>query len=374
MSTYLPAAALLRVDLAAIQANYRHMQSLAEPRVVHAAVVKSDAYGLGLVPLAKALIDAGCSFFFVGNLEEGVRLRSACRNVSIAVFRGDLRKYAAVYERHGLLPVVNGLDEMRLIRQSFGLLPFILNVDTGLTRLGLSPLQVTSLYLDGAFDHLPLTGVMSHLACGAQLGEPINELQRRRFESLYLLLRPCWGSLVASSGVWLGHRYHFDLTRLGSALYGLNDPRIRPNPLQPVLRLSAPIVDVRTLCQGEAVGYGATFRAQRCSQIAIVGMGYMHGLPRACGNRMAAHIGPFSTPVIGRVSMEYLTIDVTGIPEGLCHPGAWVDLLDERFTVDDMADVSGVAAQEILLRLGAACLREYAAVMPAGPAAIREAS
>jgi alanine racemase len=346
------------------------MRSLADPRVLHAAVVKSDAYGLGLAPVARALSDAGCSFFFVANLEEGVRLRSACPKVSIAVLRGDLGRYAAVYERHGLLPVVNDLGELRLIRQSLAFLPFILNVDTGLTRLGLSPFEVRSLYLERVLERLPLIGVMSHLACGAQGDDPRNELQRHRFESVYQVLQPCWGSLAASSGLWLGRRYHFDLTRLGSALYGLNDARIRPNPLQPVLRLSAPIVDVRDLCPGEGVGYGATFRPQRNSRVAIVGMGYMHGLPWSCGNRMTAHIGPLSAPVIGRVSMEYLTLDATDIPDELCHPGAWADLLDERFGVDDMADATGIAAQEILLRLGAACLRDYAAA----PAAAQKAS
>ncbi len=164
------------------------------------------------------------------------------------------------------------------------------------------------------------------------------------------------------------------MTRLGSALYGLNDPRIRPHPLQPVLRLSAPIVELRDLCRREAVGYGATFRADRNSRVAIVGMGYMHGLPWTCGNKTAVRIGQFSAPVIGRISMEYLAVDVTGLPEAFCHPGAWVDLLHETFGPDDMADVIAIAAQEIVLRIGASNARQYLAATPVESAEIRAAS
>jgi alanine racemase len=374
MSAYLPASAVVTVDLSAIQANYRYMQSISGVRVDHAAVVKSDAYGLGLVPVAKALVQSGCSFFFVGNLEEALVLRSACPKVSIAVLRGDIGKYGAVYVRHRLTPVINSDEEMELVRSAFALLPFILNIDTGLTRLGLSADKVRSLYLSGAFERVQLRGIMSHLACSAQADHPSNELQRNRFAALYGLIRPRWGSLVASAGVWLGNSYHFDMTRLGSALYGLNDPRIRPNPLRPVLRLSAPIVELRDLCSREAVGYGATFRADRNSRIAIVGMGYRHGLPWTCGNKIAVHIGPFPAPVIGRISMEYLAIDVTGIPEAVCHPGAWADLLDETFGPDDMADAIGIAAQEVMLRVGGANARQYLAARPAKAAETRAAS
>lgn len=364
MFTYLPADVVLKIDLPAIQKNYDYMKTLTGPSVTHAAVVKSGAYGLGLVPVAKALEQAGCSFFFVADIEEGVQLRSACPTVSIAVFRGDLARYGAVYRRHNLIPVVNTVYEMSLLRHPALSLPFILHLDTGLTRLGLSPCEVTRLYLGGVFDRSLLAGIISHLGCGAQAESPFNELQRHRFEAIYRLLGSNCGSLVASSGVWLGYRYHFDMVRLGSALFGLNDARVRPNPLCPVLRLSAPIVEVRNVPRREMVGYAATFRTERASRIAIIGIGYRHGLPWSCANRVSVRVGKFSAPLVGRISMEYATIDVTDMPESACYPGAWADLLDDRLIADDMADASGVVSQEIMLRLGSNCPRQYVPIKP----------
>ncbi len=205
MSAYLPANAILSVDLSAIQANYRYMQSMSGSQVSHAAVVKSDAYGLGLVPVAEALVQAGCSFFFVGNLEEALLLRSACPRVSIAVLRGDIGKYGAVYVRHRLFPVINTDEDMELVRGVFALLPFILNIDTGLARLGLSATKVRSLYLSGAFERVQLRGIMSHLACSAQPDHPSNELQRNRFTDLYRLSGQVGGvSLRPPASGWGG--------------------------------------------------------------------------------------------------------------------------------------------------------------------------
>ena len=374
MSVNLPATPLLEVDLNGIQENYRYMRTLSVPKVTDAAVIKSDAYGLGLVPVARALADVGCLFFFVADLEEAVKLRAACPQASIAVFRGDLGKNRAVYERYALIPVLNALDEVRLMARIGPTLSFLLHVDTGLTRLGLCPSDVISLYLAGFFVGTPILGVLSHLACSAEAEDPTNELQRNRFAAIYNLLGPCYGSLVGSAGVWLGERYHFDMVRLGSALFGLNDPRVKPNPLRSVLRLSAPVVEVREVPSQEAVGYGATFRTQRSSRIAVIGLGYRHGLPWACANKIGARLGDFVAPVVGRLSMEYLTLDVTEIPESVCHVGAWVSLLDQSFGADDMADAVGVPSQEIVLRLGACCHRRFSLSESDLPAEIRAAS
>lgn len=362
MLTYLPADAILKVDLAAVQKNYAYMNSLTGPAVTHAAVVKCDAYGLGLVPVAKALERAGCRSFFVADLEEGIQLRSACPTSTIAVFRGDLARYGAVYRRYKLIPVVNSTAEIDVLTRAALPLPFILHVDTGLTRLGLSPRDVTHLYVDGAFDQTPLFGIMSHLACAAQAESPVNELQRHRFETVYRMLGSSCGSLVASAGVWLGQRYHFDMVRLGSALFGLNDARVRPNPLRPVVHLSAPILEICSVPRREVVGYAATFRTRRKSRIAVLGIGYRHGLPWSCANKISVRLGGFSAPIVGRISMEYVTVDVTDVPHSVCHPGSWAELLGDHFGADDMAEATGVVSQEIVLRLGACCARSYAPV------------
>jgi len=355
--------AVLRIDRAAVQRNYATMRAQTATNVRHGAVLKSDAYGLGATPIAEALVEAGCSLFFVADLDAALALRAAVPAVAIVALDGYSAQRAADYREHGIVAVANDLHDIAALRQGASPPPYLLNIDTGLNRRGLPPRAVTRLYLEGMFNRLPPTGVMSHLACAAQADHPMNELQRHRFQQLYALLRPAWGSLAASCGIWLGARFHFDVTRLGSALFGLNDWRMRPSPLQPVLTLSAEVVEVRALAAGETVGYGATFRAEHPTRLAVVGMGYAQGLPRT-DRGLVARMGAFVAPVIGRLSMEWLTLDVTDVPEPLCHRGTWVSLLDAQTTIDDLADATGVAAQEILLRLGAACRREYTALAP----------
>lgn len=361
--THGSARAVLRIDRAAVQKNYAYMRALTAPVVRHGAVLKSDAYGLGATPIAEALVAAGCSLFFVADLDAALALRKVFPAVEIVALDGYSRQCAAAYRNHGIVAVANDLDDIAALRQDPGPPPYVLNIDTGLNRRGLQPRAVTRLYLEGVFNRLPPTGVMSHLACAAAADHPMNELQLHRFQQLDALLRPAWGSLAASCGVWLGPRFHCDVTRLGSAIFGLNDRRMRPSPLRPVLTLSAQVVEVRALCAGESVGYAATFRAERRTRLAVVGMGYAQGLPRT-DRGLAARIGTFLAPAVGRLSMEWLTLDVTDVPEPLCHRGTWVSLLDAQMTIDDLADATGVAAQEVLLRLGAACPRDHSALRP----------
>jgi alanine racemase len=353
----------LRIDLVAVQKNYVTMRAQTAAGVRHGAVLKSDAYGLGARPIAEALVEAGCSLFFVADLDAALALRAAFPKVAIVALDGYSPQCACDYRHHGVIAVANDLHDIAALQQDASPAPYILNIDTGLNRRGLPTRAVARLYLAGLFNRLPPAGLMSHLACAAAADHPMNDLQLHRFQQLYALLRPAWGSLAASCGLWLGPRFHFDVTRLGSALFGLNDRRMRPSPLQPVLTLSAEVAEVRALSTGESVGYGATFRAERPTRLAVVGMGYAHGLPRT-DRGLTARIGGFLAPAVGRLSMEWLTLDVTDVPEPLCRRGTWVSLLDAQTTIDDLADATGIAAQEILLRLGAACRREHTAFEP----------
>jgi alanine racemase len=361
--THRSTTAVLRIDRVAVQMNYATMRAQTAATVRHGAILKSDAYGLGARPVAEALVEAGCSLFFVADLDAALALRAAFPEVAIVALDGYSPQCACDYRHHGVIAVANDLHDIAALQQDASPAPYILNIDTGLNRRGLPTRAVARLYLAGLFNRLPPAGLMSHLACAAAADHPMNDLQLHRFQQLYALLRPAWGSLAASCGLWLGPRFHFDVTRLGSALFGLNDRRMRPSPLQPVLTLSAEVAEVRALSTGESVGYGATFRAERPTRLAVVGMGYAHGLPRT-DRGLTARIGGFLAPAVGRLSMEWLTLDVTDVPEALCHRGTWISVLDTQTTIDDLADATGVAAQEILLRLGAACQREYTAFDP----------
>ncbi|MER8766952.1 alanine racemase [Mesorhizobium sp. M0968] len=359
LSLVSPDDVLLEINLGAIQANFRTISALVGPHVRVAAVIKSDAYGLGLVEIARALIDAGCDLFFVANLNEALLLRSSHVVAAVAVFCDQFARYGRCYRSNDLTPVVNNCAELDAISAEGETQTYFLNVETGFSRLGLAFVDVRRRYLSGTFESYPPSVVLSHLACGECVADVTNVLQRNRFQAIYNLLKPIRGSLAASSGVWLGKSYHFDMVRVGSALYGLNDAGIQPNPLQPVARLRAKILDVRNVPRREAVGYGATFRTVRASRVAIAAIGYRHGLPWSSANKISVRIAGHSAPLIGKISMEYITIDVTDVPEAHCGPGAFVELLGGDFTVGDLAAAAGVIPQEVLTRLGAACTRQY---------------
>lgn len=352
------ATAVFEIDLGAIQANFEAISALVGPQVRVAAVVKSDAYGLGLVEIAKALVAAGCNLLFVANLDEALLLRSSHIDGGIAIFCDDFSRFGRCYRSNGLIPVVNNFSDLKAVSAA-GTQRYFLNVETGFSRLGLAVADVRRAYLLGAFDRHPPSFVLSHLACSEHPADPTNVLQRNRFQAIYDLLMPTPGSLAASAGVWLGKSYHFDMVRVGSALYGLNDAGIEPNPLQPVVRLQAKILDVRNVAMHEAVGYGATFRTARPSRVAIAGVGFKHGLPWACANKVSVRFAGFSAPLIGAISMEYTMIDITDVPEALCGPGVFVELLGKDFTIDDLAAAAGINQHEVLTRLGAGCTRQY---------------
>lgn len=360
VARYAPSgSAVLEIDLDAVCANYRTMTSLLGPDVITAAVVKSDAYGLGLEPIARTLWDMGCTSLFVANLEEALRLRAVCPFARIAVFHDDYVRFKRIYRLEDILPVINTAEEMDFHFRTAAADPYLLNVDTGFSRLGLSPSEVADFCRKGWFSRHPPRILISHLACSENASNTMNEVQKQRFETLRGLVRPVASSLVASAGAWLDRSFHFDLARIGSALFGLNNAAVHPNPLRCVLRLRARVLAVREVSAHEAVGYGATFRVCRNSRIAIVGIGYAQGLPWACAGRIFIRFGAHTAPVVGRISMEYVTVDVTDVPIELCGPGNWAYFLHDEFGVADLASEIGVNAQEIVMRLGSGCFRSY---------------
>ncbi|RWQ33190.1 MAG: alanine racemase [Mesorhizobium sp.] len=358
LSSVRPGSVVFEVNLGAIQANFQTISALVGPHVRVAAVVKSDAYGLGLVETAKALIGAGCNLLFVANLDEALVLRSYHVDRAIAVFCDEFAKFGRCYQANSLIPVVNNRAELEAVTTS-GTRTYFLNVETGFSRLGLAFDDVRRAHHSGILNRYPPSVVLSHLACSERVDDTTNVLQRDRFRTIYEMLKPACGSLVASAGVWLGKSYHFNMARVGSALYGLNGASVQPNPLQPVARLRAKIVDVRNVARGEAVGYGATFRTVRASRVAIAGIGFKHGLPCTCANRIFVRISGYRAPVIGAICMEHTTIDITDIPEELCGVGSFVELLGDDFTPDDLAAAAGVTSPEVLTRIGAVCTRQY---------------
>jgi alanine racemase len=358
------AGAVLTVDLEAVRSNYRLLRATAGAAAC-AAVMKADAYGLGMDMLAPALASEGCTVFFTAHLEEGLRLRSlvppAC---TIYVLHGPPSGTADDFIAANLIPVLNDpaqIEEWRAACRRHGIrLPAALQFDTGMSRMGLAAASVDALLLDAAWrDEFKPVLVMSHLACADEPEHPLNRLQAERFAQLRARFPGGAGSLANSSAVFLGADYQHDLVRPGAALYGINPQPGAANPLRQAVGLKVRIVQSRSVQAGDIVGYGARFVAQRPSRIATIAIGYADGWLRSLSGRGHAFIDGVQVPVAGTVSMDSITLDVSGIPEARVQAGMEVDLLCAQQTVDDVAREAGTIGYEVLTRLGSRFHRQY---------------
>lgn len=337
----------LAIDLDAVAGNWLKLCNLAAPAVV-AGVVKADAYGLGMDRVAPALRRAGCSLFFVAGLEEGASLRALLPDVEIAVLSAPVEGFQAAYRDYRLLPVLNHAGDLAAWPGEDA----VLHIDTGMTRLGLDPADAAVL------ERRRFRLVMSHLACADEPDHPLNEAQRRLFAELAGRF-DAPASLANSSGVFLGPGYRFDLARPGMALYGLNPTPGRPNPMQPVIRLEARVLQVREADRPLTVGYGATAEVRAGRVLATVAAGYADGYLRAASPGAGAMLHGRKVPLIGRVSMDSIVLDVTGLPPGSVNPGDWAVLIGEGMDADALAEAAGTIGYEILTSLGARYARSY---------------
>jgi len=358
------AGALLTVDLTAIRSNYAQVRRRCG-RAACAAVLKADAYGLGAERVAPALAEAGCRHFFVAHLDEAITLRRQVpADAEVFVLHGPPPGTAAAFVAHRVIPVLNSLEQVAewrgLARQWGTALPAVLQVDTGMARLGLSSAEVDRLADDPhAFDGVALRAVMSHLACADVADHPANPRQRAAFVAARARLPNAPASLAASSGIFLGRDYHFDLVRPGAALFGIAPTAGAINPLNAVVALHGRVVQVRSVGVGTGVGYGHSYTAAAPRRIATVAVGYADGFLRSLSNQGCAVVDGVPLPLIGRVSMDTITLDATPLPDGRLRPGSLVELLGRQRTVDAVAAQAGIIGYEILTSLGARYSRRY---------------
>jgi alanine racemase len=332
-------------------------------------VVKADAYGLGMAEVAPALARAGCKTFFVATLGEAAELRALLLDATIYVLGGLLKDTGPVYRALGLRPVLNSAAEVEewaafcsAVRAK---LPAAIHIDSGMNRLGLSADEVASLArAKGLLGTLELTLLMSHLACADEPDHAKNETQRKTFDSLRAKLPKAPASLANSAGILLGRAYHYDLVRPGIALYGGKARRTGADRFAPVVELSGRILQVRDVPAGETVGYGATRALKRPSRIATLAVGYADGFFRSLSvadgkQGLQVYLGPHPAPLLGRVSMDLITVDVTDVPEEHARRGAFVELIGKQIPAHHLAAHAGTIDYEVLTNLGARARRRY---------------
>ncbi len=361
------ATGILTVDLDALVANWRRLEKTAVPAEC-AGVVKADAYGCGIEPVARALASAGCKTFFVATLEEARAARAAVPAAAIYTLNGFFQNTGEAYAKIDCKPVIGDLNELAewdvFCRRSGWNGGAAIHIDTGMHRLGLTVTEALGLIPRiNAGDH-GITLVMSHLASAEQLNNPVNARQLAAFREIASLFSGVPTSLANSSGIYLGAQFVFDLVRPGAALYGVNPTPEADNPMQPVVELKARIVQIRNIERGDTVGYGGTWTARRPTRLAIVSAGYADGYFRAAsandGTRGAEVIvAGRRCPIAGRVSMDLIAVDITDLPPIGARRGHMVTLLGEGITVDELAHHFGTIGYEVLTSLGPRYVRIY---------------
>lgn len=352
----------LTIDLSAIAANYKHLAGCAAPAEC-AAVVKADAYGLGIPAVSKALWNAGARTFFVAHLFEASEVRAALPDAVIYVLSGLAPGTASLMTDIKARPVLGSPGEIEEW-SAHGKSEAAIHIDTGMNRLGLNFSEAEDIAQRGLSFKPSL--VMSHLACADMPDHPLNKEQFTAFEAVRALFPGIPASLANSAATLAGGHYRFDLCRPGIALYGGNP--FHPHPvagLRPTVKVEARIVQLRHAGRGEKVGYGGEETLPRASNLAILSLGYADGFLRAAGSSDAQKgaevlIGGKRCPLVGRVSMDLIAADITDLPAGSVKRGDYAVILGDGITIDELARKAGTIGYEVLTRLGPRFARHYA--------------
>lgn len=361
------ATGVLTIDLDAIAANWRKLEKAGLPAECGAAV-KADSYGCGIDPVVRTLVGVGCKTFFVATLDEARAARAAAPDATIYVLNGLLQNSGDIFASINAQPVIGDLQELAewdMFRRRTGWSGgAAIHVDTGMNRLGLSPLDAQGLAPRISAGNHGITLVMSHLACAEKLNHPLNARQVATFREVAHVFSGVTASLANSSGIFLGSSFLFDLVRPGAALYGVNPTPEADNPMAPVVDLKARIVQIRQVERGDSVGYSATWTARRQTRIAVVAAGYADGYFRAAGSSDGTRgaeviVAGQRCPIAGRISMDLLAVDITEVPTVAVRRGHMVTLIGDGITVDELAHPFGTIAYEVLTSLGRRYHRVY---------------
>lgn len=365
----LPASAYscLVVNLDTVAANYQILRQAA-PSAECSAVLKADGYGMGAVQMALRLHREGCRSFFVAFADEGVALREAFikygADADIYILNGFFSGIETTYADYNLIPALTDLDQVTrwqaFCRMAGQKLPAALHVDTGMTRTGLPSKE----YMALANEPELLAGmdfklVLSQMVYSHNENMTFSLQQRQRFEQAIRCLPKMKVSLAKSGVIFLGEEFHYDMVRPGIALHGMNPTSAVVSPLHQTMELWGRIYQIQDVAVGQTIGYGQTFVAASSRRIATIGVGYADGYPWVLANKGHIEISGYKAPVVGRVSMDVMTVDVTDIPERFLVIGGWARLIGGDISVDAIAELAGTVPYEILLRMGKRFRRVY---------------
>lgn len=355
----------LEIDLARIRANYRIISKICKTSEI-ASVVKANSYGLGADAIAPALQMENCQSFFVTSVDEGISLRKVLGQKSnIFVFNGVFSNDVEEFRNSNLIPVLNSLKQVEIWQEFASLkkevLPCTIHVDTGMNRLGMIDTEMQHIIdKPDLLVGLELQYIISHLSASEIVDDPYNLQQLKKFKHYLKYFPKVKASLANSSSIFLGKEYHFDLIRPGAALYGINPlGNTFKNPMHNPIRLTAPIIQLQELPPESYIGYNMTFKTNSNRLIATLPLGYADGYPRAFSNCGVVVIDSHSAPVVGRVSMDSITVDVTELPPNKIFLGQQAEIIGNYCTLDKIANIINTIGYEILTLLGSRYKRVY---------------
>lgn len=357
---------ILSIDLAAIKSNWSLVAAKLAAGVQCATVVKADAYSVGAVPVSLALYQAGCRHFYLATANEAVSLRQQLPADAVLYVLAGVREGAEqVFVDQRLIPVLYSMPAVRqwldfcsLQSEAYAC---ALKLETGMTRLGLDMKELDDLLVQQSANPFfnPVV-FMSHLACADEPAHPLNAQQLARFKQAAARVKQRYPSitlsLANSSGTFLGSEYHFDMVRIGAALYGINPQPGAVNPLAPVINLKLPVLQVRVTEADASVGYGASAQVAAGTRLAVVAGGYADGAHRTLGLAPQAEIAGVSVNAVGRISMDSCIFDITASP---VHEPDYVEVVNTTLTLDALMARTHSLGYEVLTSLGARYKRLY---------------
>lgn len=351
----------LEIDLNIIRDNYATLKQLSVAEV--GASVKANSYGLGVAQITETLISCGCTKFFVADIIEGIELRNLNNSAEIFVLKGIEQGEEEYFLNSNLTAVINNLDQLELLNNFYKMqnqkANAILHVETGLNRLAMLEKEVAELQGNkDLYSHVNFEYIMSHLASSEEQDNSSNKSQLDKFKTYLKAFPNSKGSLVNSAGVFLDKEYHYDLVRPGAAIYGINlneKMSVFRNPL----RLFSRLIQIKEVQLGESLGYNHTHSFEKNTIVGTIPIGYGDGIFRSLSNKGHLYINDFKVPIIGRVSMDLINLDLTNLPERFRSIGQEVDIICASQSADELAKVCGTIGYEVITHLGNRIERKY---------------
>ena len=345
---------ILKINTKNFIKNFNFFKKINKNLII-APIIKANAYGLGDKILYNLLINNNCKHFFVATLEEGIKLKNTNSKIKIYVLNGIQNYDLNLFKNNNLTPIINTIDEYNRIKKSR--LIFGIQIDTGINRLGINyrdiPLKV--------YKNKRINIVLSHLSCADEKNNSHNELQRERFLKLKnkFVIGNIKFSLSNSNGAILSDKYVFDMIRPGIALYGGNNKnKLLKQSLKPVIELFGKIIQIKYINKGESIGYNQTYKTKHKIKVAIIGVGYEDGIPRKLSNKGYAYYKENKFSIIGRISMDSFTINITNSKHNL-KVGMYIEIINKKNDIEDFANKCGTISNEILTSIGQRAKKLY---------------